>query len=496
MPARDDSVIRGSLIACSIFLVLSLIVNFLLWRSADVYSSEASAAATRLSNMSTDIQRKDRQITYLQGVIGVGELTKAQLDDLAESGSGDANFEKVVQDVATAMTYFGPEVDESRKNLSALPEYLTGQIRTLSEQYNNAIQAQQREKARADAEVKVAQDAQQRAENLQQQSEDEKEQLRTQFENDRQQMKLAGEQLKDQVRNQAAKHLTESRALNQQIGTLNTEKTELLATIDDQRRELNRMRNSQFEVAQGKVTYTRPGDRLVMIDLGASDALRKGVTFEVYGAEKSNVAEAEAKAMIEVVAIRGDHLAEARILGDPFASNPIIPGDKVYSPFWAPGRKVRIALAGSIDINRDGKANSEDIDILRGVIQAAGAEVAAVVDPSGRRAGQQLDSGIRFLVVGERPEAADGADQAATDRELQALAEIGAMIDEARQKGITIIPAEKLVGFLKTMDDAITIPLGPTARGSDFPPSKAVSGRRIKSDVSGFYRRTPPSDGN
>lgn len=494
MPARDDSVIRGSLIACSIFLVLSLIANFLLWRWADTSDTTAKNANSSLTEAQATIQRQSNRINYLQGVIGVGELTQAELDNYAESGAGDANFDKVVADVATAMSYFGPEVDPSRKNLTALPEYLTTQIRTLSDQYNTAVEAQQQIKSQADADIKVARDAQKRAEDLQQQSEQEKLQLRAQFEEARKDMKLASEQLKDQLNQQAAAHLRERNTLNQKITDLSDERTDLLATVESQREELNRLRNSEFEVAQGEVTWTRPGDRLVMINLGAADQLRNGVKFEVYDADDTGVTDVDPKAMIEVVRISGAHLAEARLLGDSPASSPVIPGDKVYSPFWAPGREVRIAIAGSFDVNNDGKANQQDIDALTGVIQAAGAKVAAVVDPSGRRQGAKLDAGIRFLVVGQRAEASNGADPNQVANEQRAMAEMGAIIDEARQLGITVIPAAKLLGFLKTMDDSVTVPLGTRARGSDFGPLSNRPGPRAENDISDLYRNPPARD--
>lgn len=492
MPARDDSVIRGGLIACIIFLVLSLIANFLLWRWADTSGETARTAQSNLTEAQTTLQRQSQKIDYLQGVIGVGNLTQAELDNLSERAAGDPDFDKVVTDVQTAMSYFGPEVDPSRKNLSALPEYLTTQIRTLSDQYNTAVEAQQQIKAQADADIKVARDAQKMAEDLQQQSEQEKLALRDQFEEDRKEMKLETGRLQDTLTRQEQNHIKERNTLNQRIASLTGERQEMLATIESQRRELNRLRNSQFEVAQGEVTWTRPGDRLVMINLGSADQLRNGVKFEVYDADASQVTDSEPKAMIEVVRISGAHLAEARLLGDLPASSPVIPGDKVYSPFWAPGRQVRIALAGTFDINNDGKANQEDLDVLSGVIRAAGAEVAAVVDPSGRRQGDKLDAGIRFLVVGERPEFAETGDAAQAARDQKVMEQMGEIIDEAQQYGITVIPAYKLLGFLKTIDDTVTVPLGVRARGSDFEVDPNPPGRRAESDISEFYRRPPP----
>ena len=492
MPARDDSVIRGGLIACAIFLVLSLIANFLFWHMGNTAAQDAANANTQLQSANASVQTLTGRVNYLLGVMGIGDFTEAELNNMAESASGDANMEKAVADVQNALSYFGLEYDSSSKNLIALPGYLTTQIRTLSDQYNNAVAQQQQEKARADAEIKVARDAQAAAEDLQKVAEKEVEQLRVQFEEDRNKMKIENGELQDKVNRAVAEHRAAQQRSDRQIQSLQQEKGNLLATIETQRRELNELRNSEFEVAQGAVTYTRAGDQAVMIDLGSADALRTGVKFEVYDANETRVTGAKPKAMVEVVAIRDAHVAEARLIGSSVVNNPIIPGDKIYSPFWAPGRRVRVALAGSIDVDRDGRAGPEDIDILKGAIQSAGAEVAAVVEPGGRRTGKELDSGIRFLVVGERTEVSQDADQEATDRQRREMVEMGAIIDEARQLGITIIPAEKLVGFLRSIDDSITVPLGAAARGGDFRPTPTPPGRRAQQDISGAYRRSTP----
>jgi hypothetical protein len=490
MAVRDDSVIRGSLIACTIFLFLSLVLNFLLWRMGNTSSIEATTAKNQLQDANNTVRKQSDQIAYLKAVIGVGQLTQAELDRLAESGAGDPDMEKVIADVATAMTYFGPEVDSSRKNLTALPEYLVNVVRERATQYNNVSQLLEQEKQQAAAEINNARTAQKAAEDLQKAAEDEKERLRTQFEDDRKAMNLAKDQLQDVLTRQNRDSLAAINARDREITTLKESQQKLLARVDEQRRELNQMQNSKFETAQGVVSYTRPGDRLVQINLGAADALRKGVNFAVFDEDQTNVTDSTPKAMIEVVAIRGSHLAEARILGDPYSSDPIIAGDKVYSPFWAPGRKVRIALAGDIDVNNNGKGDAEDINILRGLIQSAGAEVAAIVGAGGGQQGQRqkLDAGIRFLVLGERPEVSDTAQAVPGGREEQRLAAIGEIIDEARQLGITIITADRLLGFLKTIDDSVTVPLGNLANPADFEPLPSRVPRRVEGDISDRFK--------
>lgn len=490
MPARDDSVIRGSLITCVIFLVLSLVLNFLLWRWGDTSATEAADAKTGLQKVNATVQKQTDQLAYLKAMIGVGEVNEAEFEQYAQSAADDPDLQKIAADYETAMSYFAPDVDQSRKNLLALPEYLVGVIRERVQQYNNMSQMRQEDLARAQADVKNARDAQALAQEQQAQAQTELQNKIEEFEKNRQEMKVANAKLQDLVSNQAATFRAQSDESSKKIAQLETKTNELIETVDQQRQRINTLQNAEFEVVQGEVTYTRPGDRLVLINLGSADALRPGVSFGVFDAEQTKVTEATPKATIEVVAIRRDHLAEARIVSDPKITEPIIPGDVVYSPFWSPGREVRIALAGTIDINGDGR---DDTPLVRGMIESAGAEVAAVVNPAeGQAASGELDGGIRFLVVGEKPEVAESADPDQTQRIQEGLAEMGKTIDQARQLGITIIPAYKLLNFLSRMDDSLTVPLGGSARGADFPPLPAADGRRVPSGLSGLYEAAPP----
>ena len=61
MAARDDSVIRGSLIASIIFLVLSFTLNIFLWLALDKASLNEELVKTSLTNAQTEFQNTDDQ---------------------------------------------------------------------------------------------------------------------------------------------------------------------------------------------------------------------------------------------------------------------------------------------------------------------------------------------------------------------------------------------------------------------------------------------------
>ena len=129
---------------------------------------------------------------------------------------------------------------------------------------------------------------------------------------------------------------------------------------------------------------------------------------------------------------------------------------------------VKIALAGDIDIDGDGRS---DNSAIKGQILAAGAEVAAEISSTGAVTGT-LDPTIRFLVVGQDPDSID-------DSNAQAIATLGNVKARAAELGLTVIPAWKLEAYLKTIDDTVTTPLGSAVRGEDFPPETTIDSRRI-----------------
>ena len=59
-------------------------------------------------------------------------------------------------------------------------------------------------------------------------------------------------------------------------------------------------------------------------------------------------------------------MVEARILDDK-VSDPIIPGDKIFTPLWSPGEQRHFALAGLMDIDGDGHS---DLEPLMNIIQS------------------------------------------------------------------------------------------------------------------------------
>jgi hypothetical protein len=479
MAARDDSVIRGSLITCLIFLVLSLALNFLLWRWGDTQSAERTNINQRLTDAQNGLRDAEERNITLMKMLGAQQMTVDEYEALANSSSGDAEFDTVATKFYSDMKVFGQEVGMEDRHYGKLADYFTNIIRDRNEQYAQARNEASRVRTQAETDVAAARAAQQKAESEREDLAKQLEDERTSFATYRNDMLTKMEQARDsKTTSERELQMLQRRAAAEKNQML-TQLSMLENTIETQKQELNKLRDGRFETVQGEIRYVLRGGNIVSINLGAADALRPGVTFGVIDRDETDrLQDADVKASIQVTKLLGPHLAEARVIAKPQVGNPIIEGDAVYSPFWAPGRTVRIALAGPIDIDGDERPDNE---ALEGMILAAGAELA----DNGEQTGS-IDPGVRFLVIGETPDLGGPNEEAAAEQ----LAQIGQAKQRAVEAGVTVIPAWKLQAYLKTLDDSLTTPLGSAARLDDFrPQERGANVTRRPEDLPEMFKR-------
>ncbi len=143
-------------------------------------------------------------------------------------------------------------------------------------------------------------------------------------------------------------------------------------------------------------SVTRP--RRIRLRPWQSDALGRQTSFSVYPSDTSDVTDAGPKASIEVTRIHGAHLAECRIMNDEIA-DPIMPGDLIHTPVWAPGQRQHFAIADGIDIDDDLKS---DLQLIRNVITMNGGVVDFYLTDAGEPHGE-MTTETRYLVLGKEP---------------------------------------------------------------------------------------------
>lgn len=173
--------------------------------------------------------------------------------------------------------------------------------------------------------------------------------------------------------------------------------------LEERTHQLDQVTKQEFEVAEGQIRWVNQHNGTVWINLGQADNLKRQVSFSVYSSDTNDVTKSAKKGAIEVTQILGEHLAEARIVED-IISDPIMPGDVIYTPLWRPGEQQHVALAGDMDIDGDGKS---DLKLLLNLISMNGAVADLYVDDNGKIVGD-MTIDTRFLVLGKEPEVKKG----------------------------------------------------------------------------------------
>ena len=241
--------------------------------------------------------------------------------------------------------------------------------------------------------------------------------------------------------------------------TLDTVKLQLANRSED----LNKL-SGKFSVGalpDGRIIWVNEREKLAYINLGSDDRLRKRITFSVFDptttdvtalsgktepvstSDNTNVSvsEAKKKGVIEVVNISDAHMAECRIL-ESINSNPLLPGDVIFTPLWHPGQQEHFALVGLLSI--DGKGNS-DRQKIHDIIRVHGGVIDAETDDKGNVHGE-ITHLTRYLVEGDLAEH-EGAKQAAGNNKL---------IGDAKTMGVEVIDLARfldLIGYTQGAEE-------------------------------------------
>ena len=190
--------------------------------------------------------------------------------------------------------------------------------------------------------------------------------------------------------------------------------------------------------------------QLVWINRGEADSLRKGTTFSVYKQVNKGVARGveEIKGSIEVTRVGGDlgpHQAEARITRSKI-TEPIVPGDPIYTPLWRPGLKEKFAFVGLVDLDNDGVS---DRDVLHELVDATDSQIVDEVDDKGQRHPPTGNMAVstKFLVIGKIPDASQSK-----PNEVEAAKKIAEwktkMVTEAQENGVRVVSMEDFLNYI------------------------------------------------
>ncbi len=240
---------------------------------------------------------------------------------------------------------------------------------------------------------------------------------------------------------------------------------------------------TKIDVFDGQIGWVNQRLGKAWINVGRADALPHQITFSVYPSNATDLTVSGGKkASIEVTRILGDHLAEVRIIDDTISS-PIMPGDKIYTPLWAPGDKKHFALAGFMDIVGDGKSHLQTVLDL---IKANEGVVDSYINDKGELVGE-LTVNTRYLILGEAPTEKGDTTQ---------IASFSKMIESAKHLGIQKLPIGDLVMQMGWKNETPVVRFGAGKNPNDFKakPENGIPQKSLGTVTDLFKPRRPPSD--
>ncbi len=262
----------------------------------------------------------------------------------------------------------------------------------------------------------------------------------------------------------------------QQVKTLRDQLGKSQQVVTDQGEKISQLENPVPTVPDGKIAWVNQRDNIVYVNVGSADGLPRRTTFSVFDKDATDASTAVQKGSIEVLNIRAAHMAEARIL-ESSNSDPIVPGDIIYTPLWSPGQTPHFAIAGRIDFENDG---TNDREKLKNLITYNGGVVDSEVDDKGKVIGQMTPK-TQMLILGSAPD----------ERQEELVKGFSQLKGEAKALGV---PNMKLEAFLNQIGYSVRQTTAGTTNDGQ-PRELRNPGRQAdNTDSSGesFRTRRPP----
>src|SRR5262249_25982695 len=322
---------------------------------------------------------------------------------------------------------------ELMENLSLLSTELSVDYQDLRKSLESATNVA---KAQVDVQTKAATDSQSDLQGEHKKHEEERQTLLTKV---------------DQLTTDNDKKTTENAVLatkmKQQQDDASRKQEELTASVREYRDRVERKENI-VDHPDGYLTYVDYEANEVQLNITRRMGARPQMVMTVFDVASPGIPTEKPKGTIELTKV-GERSSIARIIETKNATDPFRKGDIVYSPAWSPDKKMKFALLGKMDVNRDGKDDRED---LKRMIEEAGGEVAFDLPPVfiGKETGK-LTPQIDWYVIDDRipfHEVTNPRSEGNLLYEAQLQKRMGEVIREARLDGIRPLPIGRLLNYL------------------------------------------------
>src|SRR5580704_11494193 len=437
--ANKSTGLQIALVFTVMSTIIALVVAFLQYRAAA--DAEAGRAADRDQHTKTESELKvaTSNLQNLRQFIGFPNTDEIGKQDAEGENSVIGQLRTLMvrvapgdltqPTVAATLQRVGQELDTLQKDRTALNDKtidLKKQIDNLQNVYQGMVDAHTKAQQKAEADRTEAQTTKEEAV------------VKIEKQVNERQAKIQELQAeKDQIKSDTGKVIDQNNNTISKITKVN----------EGLRAEKDAQQKWSFEVPSGRIQLVDLDTQHVWINRGSRDNLRKGTTFSVYKQVNEGVARGlrDIKGAIEVTRVMPD-MAEARITRQRI-SDPIVKGDEVYTPLWAPGRKEKFAFVGLFALDNDGV---NDRDVLHDLVAASGAEIVDEVDDKGARhpTNGSINVGTKFLVVGKIPDTYEAKPE---DKEAaQRIGELHKKMaqQEAPEHGVRVVALTDFLNYI------------------------------------------------
>ncbi len=460
---------QGLQIALIIFVMLTILLSvttFMFFRSYTDAADRSRADAEKASKAEAAARSADADMVTMRGIIGVAD--NAKLSEIQEIKNKD--MQTFVSTAPEESQRYHQAVEFLASTLNQKTQELIAARDDIAAEQAKRAQVEKDKQAQVDAALKKVEEAEQA-----------RAAAEKQFNDERAKMLADNKELQDQLaaKNDAFSKLEADK--NNQITALTAERAKLQRfndSLTEKNQELDP--TSGFEVPDGAIVWVNQKMRTAYINVGSADGLHRQTTFSVVGSGDDIGEDQKTKGRVEVVNILAPHFAQCKIIEDHLV-DPLVEGDKIYTPLWQPGRGEGFAIIGFIDLDGDG---FDDRGMIRDLIRMNGGRIDAEDDPTGKTAKQtgQLSLETRYLVRGKPP----------VDKQVE-----GAwtkMQEDAQRMGIRVIGIDKFLDQMGWKDQKQVLHYGRRGNANDIPPAEPDGGRPQSSgSVSGHFRvRRPP----
>jgi chemotaxis protein histidine kinase CheA len=455
---------QGLQIALIIFVMLTIILSvttFMFFKESEKAANKSAEDAKARQADNDSLRKTIDEVNELKRAIGVAEsdnieaVREAIAADMRNWAGTFPEPKQSYRECLTALLDAYRVADEERKRERDELTAMTARVNALEAAKSKTLEEQQNQATTAAAQL---------TERTAKFDEDDKAHVAE---------KAALAEQKKQVEEAMDAAAKEADA---QVKKLKSDLNTLTNVKDDLADQIDQITRTTFEVSDGEIRWVNQRNGTVWINLGRADNLPKQTPFSVFGRDENDVARTDSKAKIEVTQILGDHLAEARIVEDA-AADPIMPGDKIYTPLWHPGRVQHFALAGFMDINDD---EESDRELIKDLIAMSGAVLDAELTDDGKVVGPGMSVETRYLVLGEAPQ------------EKEANSRFATIAKDAEKLNVAVITLDKFLDHMGWKDPSRLVTFGRHSDPRQFPPITTDKSRQTKapgSITSGVFKK-------